>query len=459
MNDYKAYGKIEIGHKKLSERVEKTLEQLSSNPTASISRACGDPHQAKAVYRLLSSEKFTAESILEVSQKETISRITASGERIVLIPQDTTAINYSSLKKTEGLGTIGENHSTNLGIMLHSAIAVSEQGQPFGLLWGKAWTRPVEEHGKKHKRKQKPIEEKESNKWLEMIDKTNIMKELGDVRCIYLCDRENDIYEFFAKAAVESVTYICRRIQNRMIQNEAEAEIEMNKYLNDLEKAGETLIAVPRDSHTKREERTAKLEIKFGKALIKKPAYIKLSEKTPITVEVSLVSAIEVEPPDGAEAISWQLITNESVNSFDDALTCVNRYMQRWKIETFHYVLKSGCAIEKLQENTAAKLIKLIALYSIIALRIMALTYLARTAPNASCEIAFEDNEWKILYKVAKKTKSVPENPPTIFNAVIMLAKLGGFLARKSDGFPGVSVIWRGLIAFYSIFHASLYLT
>jgi hypothetical protein len=343
--------------------------------------------------------------------------------------------------------------------MLHSAIAVSEQGQPLGLLWEKEWVRPAEEHGKKHRRKQKPTEEKESGKWLETIDKTNISKRLNGVRCIYLCDRESDIYEFFVKAEIESVTYICRRIQNRTIQNEAENEIETSKYLKDLEKAGETLITIPRDSHTKREERTAKLEIKFGKALIKKPAYIKLSEKTPVTVEVSLVSATEAEPPDGVEAVSWQLITNENVDSFDDALICVKRYMQRWKIETFHYVLKSGCAIEKLQENTAAKLIKLIALYSIVALRIMALTYLARTAPNASCEIAFGENEWKILYKVAKKTKSIPDKPPTILEALVLVAKLGGFLNRVSDGFPGVSVIWRGLTAFCSILDASLYLT
>lgn len=176
MKEYKEYGEIEIGNKKLSERVEKTLEQLSSNPTARISRACGDAHQAKGVYRILSNEKFTAECILEVSQKETISRISASGEKVILIPQDTTAINYSSMTKTEGLGTIGENRE-NRGIMLHSAIAVSERGQPFGLLWEKAWVRAAEEHGKKHKRKQKPMEEKESNKWLEMIYATNITKE------------------------------------------------------------------------------------------------------------------------------------------------------------------------------------------------------------------------------------------------------------------------------------------
>jgi len=458
MGDYSAYRNIKLGDKTLSERVEKTLDQLSSDPTASISGACGNPHQAKAVYRLLSNEKFTANAVLAVSREETIRRIIESGERVVLIPQDTTTVNYSGLRDTDGLGNISDNRN-NLGILLHSAIAVSEQGQPFGLLSEKTWIRPQGEFGKKVKRKQLPIEEKESYKWLETIDKANVAKALENVHCIYVCDREGDLYELFAKAYLEGETYLCRRVQNRTVINKNEEELALNKYLDELPAAGEIAVNVPRDSHTKRETRTATLEIKYGKALIKKPACLQTSDKTPLSVEVSLVSAREIDPPAGVSAISWQLVTNDSVETFDDAVTCVNRYTHRWKIETFHHVLKSGCAIEKLQESTAEKLVKLIALYSVIALQIMILTYLARTNPDESCETFFETNEWKILYKVVKKTKLAPEKPPSIREAVFMIAKLGGFLARKSDGFPGVASIWRGLITLNSLLDAFPYLS
>jgi hypothetical protein len=457
MSDYSAYGDIDLGDKTLSARVKRTLDQLSSNPTASISSACNDPHQAKAVYRLLSNEKLTAEAVLEVSQKETMRRIAESGERVVLIPQDTTTLNYSGLRSTEGLGNTNDNKNT-LGILLHSSIAVSESGQPFGLLTEKAWVRPAEEYGKKQNRKQLPIEKKESYKWLKTIDQVKVAEELEDVHFIYLCDREGDIYELFAKAHLEGATYLSRRVQNRTVINSNEEELAINKYLDSLPVAGEIMVDVPRNSHTKREARTARLEIKFGTVLLKKPANLNESEKIPMSVEVSLVSAQEIGLPDGEEAISWQLITNDSVETFEDAVTCVKHYTQRWKIETFHHVLKSGCAIEKLQESTAEKLIKLIALYSVIALQIMILTHLARTNPDASCEILFEASEWKILYKVAKKTKSVPENPPSIKEALFMIAKLGGFLGRKSDGFPGVVTIWRGLSKFYNIIDAATYL-
>ena len=100
----------------------------------------------------------------------------------------------------------------------------------------------------------------------------------------------------------------------------------------------------------------------------------------------------------------------------------------------------------------------LIAIYSIIALEIMELVYLGRSQPDGTCEIRFTEDEWKLLYRVSNKTRELPEEAPTLKEAVVMIAKLGGFLARKSDGFPGVTVIWRGLTKFYAILEASEYL-
>ena len=454
---YSEYAKIETGDKTLSGRVSKTLEQLGSSPSSSISAACKNPHQAKAVYRLLSNKKFTSEALLDVSRHETTERIRTSGVKIVLIPQDTTSINYGGLNETSGLGTTN-GYKNSRGIQLHSSLAVSEEGHVFGLLSGKAWVRPVEELGKRTQRSEKPIEEKESNKWLETLDMSDISNELNGVQFIHICDRESDIYELFAKAESDKKTYICRRCRSRIVKTGTE-ELEITQYLNKLAPSGTVMINIPRDSHSKREARVATLELKYGKAMIKKPPKIKQSKVMPKYVEVTLISAKEINAPEGVEAIKWELITNDAVETLEDAIRCVSRYTQRWKIETFHYVLKSGCAIEKLQASTVEKLIKLIALYSVIALRIMTLTYLARTTPDDSCEAEFTADEWKILYKVAKKTKNIPNKPPTIMEAVIMLAKLGGFLARNSDAFPGVKVIWKGITSFYTILDAAAFLS
>ena len=458
MGEHAAYGEMNLGDKTLSARVEKVLDQLSSAPEASISAACKNPHQAKAAYRLLANDKFTAKSVLDVSKSETIKRIRESKVDTVLIPQDTTVLNYSGLKETQGLGLIGSDKNSR-GLIMHSALAVGEDGQIWGLLAEKVWCRPEEETGKKQLRKKLPIEEKESFKWLETLDTADISAELDGVKVIHVCDREGDLYELFAKAYLKGATYLCRRVQERTVQNENEEGL-LNAFIENLPTAGKMQLNVPRDSHTSREARVVELEIKYGQTRIKKPSNIKASSQMAESVEVYVISAQEKPAPEGVKApISWQLVTNEGVKSLEDAIKTVKRYSQRWKIETFHHTLKSGCAIEKLQESTADRLIKLIALYSVIALQIMILTYLARTQSNESCESEFPTEEWQTLYKVVNKTKKTPEQPPTMLEAVVMLARMGGFLARKSDGFPGVKVLWRGLSSLNNILEASPYLS
>jgi hypothetical protein len=254
----------------------------------------------------------------------------------------------------------------------------------------------------------------------------------------------------FCKAEKDGAQYLCRRLHNRSIDEENGLN-RLDDLLNVLPEAGRIVIHVPRDSHTNRKARNAEVAIKFGKCKITKPVNIAGGGDLPKSIEVYIVSAVEIDPPDGQEKIFWQLITNVPTESFEDAVERIVWYTQRWKIETFHRTLKSGCKVEELQSDSAEKLMKLISIYSIIALQIMLLSYVARTRPDESCEICLTEEEWKILYRVAKKTKKVPEKPPTIYEAVVMIAKLGGFLGRKSDGFPGVTVIWRGLTSFYTI--------
>jgi len=458
MREYAAYGETNLGDKTLSTRVEKTLDQLSSAPEASISAACKDPYQAKAVYRLLSNDKFTAEAVLCVSKNETIERIRKSNVDTVLIPQDTTFLNYTGLKETKGLGLIGSDKNSR-GLVMHSALAIGEDGQIFGLLSEKIWSRPEDEAGKKKLRKKLPIEEKESYKWIETLGTADITDKIDGIKFIHICDREGDLYELFSRAHLKGATYLCRRVHERIVQNEGEEEQLVNAFIEKLPVGGYMKVNVHRDSHTNREGRVAELEIKYGKTRIKKPSSLRISDQASEFVDVNIISAKEISVfGEVKDPVSWQLVTNDEVTSIDEAIKNVERYSHRWQIEIFHYTLKSGCTIEKLQESTADKLIKLIALYTVIAIRIMILTHLARTTPETLCEPEFQPDEWSVLYKVVNKTKEAPKKPPTMLEAVIMIAKLGGFLARKSDGFPGVKVIWRGLTTLNTILEASLYL-
>jgi hypothetical protein len=109
-------------------------------------------------------------------------------------------------------------------------------------------------------------------------------------------------------------------------------------------------------------------------------------------------------------------------------------------------VLKSGCHLEKLQLETAGRLERALALYCIVAWWLLYLTYLARNCPDTSCEVVFQTHEWQALHAFTYKTNVLPTTPPSLHEATRLVAKLGGFLARKSDGEPGVQTIWRGLM-------------
>ena len=445
MDEYNGYEKAEFGDERLSKRLAIILDQLASDPTASISAACRDPHQAKAVYRFLGNDDVTTEAITEITRNVTLESIFEAKPSVVLMPQDTTSANFSSLKETVGLGNIGSSKSA-LGIEVHSSIAIGETGEIYGLLAQKLWTRPPEDFGKSDaSRKNLPIEDKESFKWLETLERVGSSFPEGTL-AVHVCDREGDIFELFAKAEKDGVNYLCRRSHNRSIEEDGMKKLD--SFLNSLPAAGSINVHVPRDSHKKRPARTAEVEIKFAKCKITKPQTLAGNKDLPESIEVYVVSAVEIDPPSENVKISWQLITNVPTVTFEDAVTRIQWYTQRWKIESFHFTLKSGCKIEELQYETAEKLKKLITIYSIIALQIMLLSYVARTQPNETCEICLTEDEWQILYRVANKTKDVPDKPPTIYEAVVMIAKLGGFLARKSDGFPGVKVMWRGLTKF-----------
>ena len=435
---------------RLLKRFILTMLTLSAKPNLSISAASSCMAEAKAIYRMVDNEALTDEIIIETAKNATIARIIHSEEKTVLAVQDTTTFNYSNLKATTGLGAIG-GHENSRGLIAHSTIAVLPSGLPLGLLDQEVWARDPEE--KNNKDKSRPIEEKESFKWIRAMEKSNSgIPE--DIKVINVCDREGDMFEFFASATESNKNYLVRAVSNRNTQDG-----KLFDVVKEEEPAGVIVVDIPRDTRNNVKARKAALEIRFTKANILVPPLLKNRYKDMDGIELYIVHALETQLPEeylleneGTEIntvkdpIEWLLVTNVPTETFDDAIERIKWYIQRWKIERFHYVLKTGCEVEELQFETADRIIKLISMYSIIAARLLCITYLARTNPDISCEVVLEEYEWQLLYCMAHRTKKVPEKVPTVKEAVSYLAKLGGFLGRKGDGDPGVKVIWRGYI-------------
>jgi hypothetical protein len=164
-----------------------------------------------------------------------------------------------------------------------------------------------------------------------------------------------------------------------------------------------------------------------------------------------VIQALEVDPPPGVEPVNWLLLTTLVITCFEDLVQCLRWYSYRWLIERYHYVLKSGCRLEQLQLESADRIHRALATYTIVAWRLLWITYLARYHPDLPADTILETHEWQGLYCTIHHHPHPPDSPPNLRDAVRWIAQLGGFLARSHDGEPGVKTIWQGLRRLHDI--------
>jgi hypothetical protein len=430
----KEFEQSPIKDKRLLARLKQTAESFDAKPEKSIPEACGNWSKTKSVYRFLGNHRIHHESLLEGHRQQTLRR--CEPHSVVLAIQDTSSLNLSH-PHTEGLGptTTAKN---SLGLLIHSTMAVAPSGVMLGLLDQQIWARDPKSRGKRHQRYDLPIQEKESYKWLSALERsTKGISETAHV--VTICDREADIYEFFQRALEMKQDILVRARHDRRI---VEEEMRFYARLSNLPVSGECLVEVPRNSSLNTPPRKARLALRFGSVTICPSTKCKGTNLPDIPLHAVL--AKEISAPEGVEPLEWCLLTTLSVNNIQEALEKVDWYRHRWKIERFHFVLKSGCQVEELQLETAQALKNAVTIYSVVAWKLSWLMGQSRETPNEPCTLIFEDYEWKILYFTVNQTTELPIKPPSLEEAVLMVARLGGFLARKNDGKPGVKVLWRG---------------
>jgi hypothetical protein len=230
-----------------------------------------------------------------------------------------------------------------------------------------------------------------------------------------------------------------------------ESGSKIKEKLEAVTEAGRIVVEIPRDSRKSKKARTAELSIYYGSFTVKKPR-IRQEEYILPTTTLSIIHIIEKNAPAGIEPIEWYLATNEEVKTETDAQKILCYYVQRWKIERFHYVLKSGCAVEAIQERRVERIVALLHIYSVIAAYIMEMVMCGRKEPEIMCDVFFEEDEWKILYCAANKTKRAPTTPYPISDAVKYLGILGGGKRAPSDGASGIKLVWLGLFALFVLY-------
>ena len=437
---------------RLGRRFAELLRQLSDGLGSSIPFACQDWAATKAAYRFLVNARVDEADILAGHFAATASRFKASKGPVLLL-QDTTEFVYQraapekiGFTKSVNSGRTKKGrlrHHTLCGILMHTSLACTTAGLPLGLTALKVWTRASFKGTAALKRKinptRVPIEQKESMRWLDNL--RHSIELVGEAdRCIHVGDRESDIYELYCLARELGAHFLVRTCVDRLA---CDGKTTIAREMASVKPMGQHEIVLHGSDGECRE---VVLDLKVKRMTVLPP--IGKFKRYP-TLELTVLHATERSKLDARktnhEPIEWKLLTDLDVADKADAIEKLDWYAMRWKIETFHKVLKSGCKAEEARLRTAERLANLIAVFCILSWRILWLAMVQRIAPKAKPETTFTAGEIDMLNLLVKDTGNRKTHANTLAFYIVKLARLGGYLARARDPPPGIIVIWRGL--------------
>jgi hypothetical protein len=452
----------DIGDERLNSRYCIILDQLSKKPSVSIPAACGGWSDTQSAYRFFNNARVNGDELLNPHRDATLKRI--AEHPVVLVVQDTTEVEVTrAIEKMEGAGPL--NDESRIGFFDHALLVLTPDKIPLGVVgvdihardWDEFRENQKDKKAKKQAQRTKPIEEKESYRWLEGLRVSNeIAEEVPETQIVAISDSESDVYEFFAAGqparGERKAEWIVRACQDRSVVSQTEPgsslklwnEVSSTPVLGTMEIEVSKNIPKSSDPSKRNQARSARV----ATATIQSKRVIVRGPDRPggraSNIEINAVLIRETHPPKGEKPVEWLLLTSLPIKTFAQVCLIISYYCCRWQIEIFFRILKSGCGIEKLQFENAERFKACLTLYMIISWRVLYTLMLGRECPELSVDKIFSEDEWKSVYAIVKK-KPAPQKPPKLSEMIPMIASLGGYLGRASDGPPGPKTMWIGM--------------
>lgn len=451
----------DLRDKRLERRLVDLLDTLSQASTASIPAACHDRAEMVAAYRFFDNDKVGFEEVLAPHIDATHERMKC--QKVVLLVQDTTELDLTRPgSAVEGAGPMA--HGRRNGAFMHLLHAFTTDGTPLGSVLAEAWTRECKDDQPKSKRgasakrlqaKRKPFAEKETYRWLTTSKHCAEVKEhCPKTQLVMLADRESDITEVVDYCRGQNDFDWVIRIDGSRVLNKGKSqemtvaireELRGRKavYKQTLDVRGRTAWGSEnikqRPGKADRKAREVNVSVHCGKVTLNDP---RAGHHEGVTVNAILVR--ETNPNGSDEPIECLLITSLPIKTRKQVELAIGYYLQRWMIELFFKVLKSGCKIESRRFEHIDRFLPALALYMIIAWRSFYVCRVSRTHADVSCEKVYSDAQWKSVWQVVQRSPP-PKKPPTLMEMTKIVAKLGGYINRKNSGPPGPQSMWLGL--------------
>lgn len=427
------FGNCELGDRRRTQRLVRYAAQAAADPDSSTPKQTEAWNDCKAAYRLMGCDEVTFEAITAPHFQVTRAR----SEGTWLLISDTTETHFPG-PCVKGLGPTGNGGGR--GFLLHSSLMVRPDGHEIVGLAAQVihYRKPVKREAGGAKRIRR--KDRESMIWSQVIDQIGPAPQ--GARFVHVFDRGGDQFELYCRMTRHGTGWVARACQlTRKILTPDGQRMSLADYLARLPVAGRYTLELPANQHQK--AHTAQMEVRFAPLTIPRPQHFSdwVKESGIDEIAMWVVEAREVHPPQGVKPARWVLLCSDEVRDFESAWKVLEIYEKRWLIEEFHKALKTGCGLEERQYTTAERLEAITGVLSVVAVRLVQLKMMARDEPQRPAEQVVPRKWIEMLRSLRKRP---PQGPWTVRDFYRELAKLGGFLGRKSDGEPGWITLWRG---------------
>ena len=426
----------ELGDQRLTQRLVQIATGLAHHPGGTLPQAFPAWKDLKAAYRFFRQPKVGPPQIQSPHWASTLAGCRQPGEYLLI--EDTSELDYSGHPGCEDLGPIGNGRGR--GLLLHSTLAVRVEGwagmhRPeaivVGLMHQQCWRRSGPPKRGRETWRQRIKRPRESQRWAAVLEQ--IERPPAQSRWVWIADREADFYEPIERCQRRGVDFVIRAYRDRRLADQP-------GYLQDA--VGQLPVRgrmeVELRSRAGQPARVAQVQVRSGTVRLKGPERPD-GDKPDFTVNV--VEVREVDAPPSVPALHWLLLTSLPCQRWREVRRIIGRYVARWWIEEYHKALKSGVGVEESQLQAAYRIETLVAVLAIVAVRLLNAKWLARTR-------GAERVDRQVFGELALELLAAKFGEPvggwTHQSALVAVARLGGFLARKHDGLPGWQTIWRG---------------
>jgi hypothetical protein len=436
------FGNADLGDTRRTARLVAMGAAAREHPSGKIAAVFGSDREREGAYDFLESKHVNADEITSSIAAATTAR--CKGEPFVFVPVDGTSISVVDRRHERDFGNVGNDTAGARGLKLIDALAVDQKGTTIGWLALTFWSRSPERERfgpQAPARKKRPLEEKETRHWVETIHAACDALDARGVLGCFLIDREGDSRDLLLALRETQHLWTVRGNQDRSIEIEGGSTELLRAQMSARAIAGTYELQVV--ARPGRSKRTANMVVRTAQVVLRlRDPKTKRIDRFPVNV---VWAREEGTTPAKEDPIDWLLLTNQNVETFQDAQLVIYGYTQRWRVEECHRTWKSGeCDVEATQLRSFASVKAWAIILGAVAARIERLKRLARQSPDSPASVELSVFEIRAL-KMLRFGDDADRPDPSIAQAVAWLAEMGGFTNKYSGKLPGATVLGRGL--------------